>query len=875
MSKKCFNNFTKATGRTLDALEQEKLLDEVTEFRQEQSSVGQSPTDINPDGTTNIQKHVNQSFKNDTKIKTENVLGKLRQLDANARLSETIDTMEDTLRVHYKNLKTKITPTELRERAFIGTLLNTNDTVGSVPLDLMLRKESSNMFADFHNKVDDMLDEGDDIYKLLDDPDFKKAFWSEYYNITQDPTIVKNATGNKKAFNVAKLFFEESSLSAHTKLTLNGKTMRLKTTGVRVRFQSNLVKKMEAEDFANFLAERLSEKKHGTLGERKTLALKIHEQMVSGDGRSDWRVLGDKKLKDENNVNPFAENENAQLVYRDGDAFTEVNMKFSENAKSKQLVLQHIQELAREISLTRFLGPNHKQGLEALQKLLREGQGGRIGFGDKYGKGPLTGHRLRGVMSWLENQVNPAVHENSKWVTRLGGVRAFMAGSKLGSAVITAINDIPIFITAGKRYFGLDVSRSMGSFFDGTGDMRQARYILEMKESWLDSATERFSLIDGMNNMSKFEKGGSWFAEKIFKYSGLNWWTQTLQAKAAGLYSLNMGDLIKARKSWDGLSKPFKQNLEKFGLDKKDWATLIREAPLDESGRVDLFQIQEKQYEVTFGKRSLRDKLTAIMADAVDTMVMKPSQFDVLSTGLFNDPNLITGQTWKAMTQFKSHPISFYRKLIARSQKDVHQNTVATIAMIMATTTITSMGVLQLKQLIAGKQPYKWDDGEFIARAAVQAGALGIVSDLMLQSGGEELIEQLFTPDEKVRFPTTAEVIGSQLGPAFVDFMKLAGSGGLIIAGGIRQGVGAEDDWKTTKKGLHNFTKIALGTTGLQNLWFTKLLYRKWVSEHLHELFDPEGYRRRERRLRREARKKFYGGTYNNMIFDKVPNWGQ
>ena len=146
----------------------------------------------------------------------------------------------------------------------------------------------------------------------------------------------------------------------------------------------------------------------------------------------------------------------------------------------------------------------------------------------------------------------------------------------------------------------------------------------------------------------------------------------------------------------------------------------------------------------------------------------------------------------------------------------------------------------------------------------------------MLQSGGEELIEQLYTPDEKVRFPTTAEAVSSLLGPAFVDFMKLAGGAGTaFIVGPIRQGVGAEDDWKTMKKGLHNLTKLALGTTGLQNLWFTKLLYRKWVSEHLHELFDPEGYRRRERRLRREARKKFYGGTYNNMIFDKVPNWGQ
>jgi len=285
-----------------------------------------------------------------------------------------------------------------------------------------------------------------------------------------------------------------------------------------------------------------------------------------------------------------------------------------------------------------------------------------------------------------------------------------------------------------------------------------------------------------------------------------------------------------------------------------------------------LFQIQDRQHQVAFGKQSTRDKLIATMADAVDTMVMKPGQFDILTTKFFSD-NKIGQQVGSTITQFKSHPISFWRKIVARDWKSApKEEAIANLMMLAAMTTVSSAAVLQLKQVIAGKNPYRIDDGEFMTRALIQGGSFGIMSDIFFSNGGDQLIEQMFTPDSKVRRSTALEILGNQLGPTIIDAAKLLDAVFLQAGGGlVLQAQGQDRNYETTKKGLYKITRMAMGQSGLENLWITKLLVRKWLSEHLHEMIDPKGYRRREKRIRKEARKKRYGGSYNNLIFDKLP----
>ena len=66
------------------------------------------------------------------------------------------------------------------------------------------------------------------------------------------------------------------------------------------------------------------------------------------------------------------------------------------------------------------------------------------------------------------------------------------------------------------------------------------------------------------------------------------------------------------------------------------------------------------------------------------------------------------------------------------------KSTVSTAAALTATLTFMGGLVLQLKQYLAGKTPYK-NNNEFYVQAIQQGGGLGIVTDLFMLAGGQNI----------------------------------------------------------------------------------------------------------------------------------------
>jgi len=232
-------------------------------------------------------------------------------------------------------------------------------------------------------------------------------------------------------------------------------------------------------------------------------------------------------------------------------------------------------------------------------------------------------------------------------------------------------------------------------------------------------------------------------------------------------------------------------------------------------------------------------------------------------------------QIAKMLTQFKTHPITYYRKIIARRflkrkltddfafdqpNKQLVEN-VADIAVITGLMVTVGALVVQLKQAVAGKQGYKFDSPTLWARAATTSGAFGILSDMFLQLGGEDTIAQMISPNkEPIR--TTSQTLEQFLGPMIVDIGKLLDNFRKMGIGAIREGKGL-DDGELIAKGFSNITKFALDTAGFKNLVQTKALYRIFLTEYLTEFMDPDGYYRTQSRLDNEAFNERLGGKKN------------
>ena len=210
------------------------------------------------------------------------------------------------------------------------------------------------------------------------------------------------------------------------------------------------------------------------------------------------------------------------------------------------------------------------------------------------------------------------------------------------------------------------------------------------------------------------------------------------------------------------------------------------------------------------------------------------------------------------MTQFKTHPITYTRKVVNRQFNrqllqqagvDVnHLNYVADIAFITATMMSLGALVVQLKQTTQGKEMYKWNDEELWARTATTAGVWGLYSDFTMQIGGEDLIRGIGS-DRKEPMHTSKDFWENLIGPVVVDaYAALQNIVFDPLTGGARWAKGI-DNGEYLRRSLSKTTKMFGSATGLKNLWFSKMLYRKYFTEYLTELLDYRGYRAAERRI--------------------------
>ena len=803
------------------------------------------------------------------------------QLKTQSRLVDIEDVVNNTAeeikkRENIPGKKIKVSDADAQARALIATVLTTNDTTGHIPLDYLIRTETNNMFGDFDTLVRRAFpDEDFDYDAFIKNKNNKEEIITEIFEIekryAKEGAVSDNVisvTGNQTAFKIANAFFKATTHQGKRKLDAMGKMMRMNRFGIKVRFNLNKVKKMGESAFVENIAIRLDETVHGNIDARKRIASDLYTQLQEGN---DWRNAGVQVFDDANAFFRAGEKDRGLLVYKDGKSFSELTSMLSDDVSLKHLIASHITETGRVLGLTKFFGPSFDDALEQMRRIIEKTK-------NTTGTSAMKRQQLEATLGYLKSNVNPRIKEATGFAVTSSILRNIQAGAKLGSAVITAILDIPVFLVTGKRLFGLPMMDLLGQVFNiipfrGAPKAQRnfARYVLEMQESYLDDVRARFFAGDGVANSTKLQRGSSWFANKIFRLSGLNWWTRTLQASAAGVYTKHLGELVSSRTLWSQLGPDFRRNLDKFGLNEKDWNKLINagDSILDNRGRLDMYKLEELDLGIIETGASTRNKISAAVADAVDTMVMKPSEFDKLSSALFANPEDWHGSLFRVLTQFKAHPISYTRKTLWRSYKAKNTtDMIQDVAWLSGALVFTGAMVIQLKEFIAGRQGYNWDNPELWTRAGREGGPFGLISDMFMQSGGQELLLQQMV-DEKIRFPTAGQLATNHLGPLLNDALNLMASGAGLVRGTQLKYKDLDDGQYLDKK-IGDITKMIAGYSGLQRLWWTKMIYRKYLTETLTEFMDPAGYRRRQRKARNDAINARFGNKANNVLFDKL-----
>jgi hypothetical protein len=735
----------------------------------------------------------------------------------------------------------------------------------------------------------------------------------EYSNFELNKGLnVTQKTKNTGAYLIAEALWTEVTLKAQSSFSKVARLMPYNRLGIKVRWNKHLTKRVKIdkdiqerfknesketqtrEQFIKDVSEGLDLEFHGRkrksifgkgevegIDGMRSLAAQMYDNLMSGiEGKTDWRNIGDYdpkiigKIAEWHGRKPRIGEEEVtgrvgMLKWKDGKSFAKITKKYGDEATLHQQITAHIQELSRDISVSQFLGGNHTVGLEKFMKIIDQ-------TNLRNDIGVAQTRELDASLHYLKELVRPTIAEQAHGTTAFNVLRNLQAGAKLGSAVVTAILDIPVFITTGQRIFNLPLFGRDGllaTVFPGSGmvsggkaaRIKYARYFVEMTESWQNAAGARFILNDGMNNDTSWVRGSAAFAHMVFRGSGLNWWTKSLQSSAAGVYGRHLGELIQTKKTWNTLGEKFQNNLQKYGINETTWDNLVKNQHLfkdglfDANGRLDMYKLGEGDIVVKNkvaklvlgndkGVSSTRSKFIAAVADAVDTMVMKPSQFDRMAGAFFIPEYQGTGaQIVRSMTQFKAHPISFFRKTVARnwqhqSSTDMLMSTAVIAASLIATSAVT----IQLKEFIKGRPTYDASKMEFWQRVATESGTLGIVSDLMFSMfGGDKMIAG-FQKDNNVRAMTKMDIINNVIGPLAADVLEVMDSGiNLALA----------KDKKARAREFEDLAILATNQVPFKSIWWSKMLWRKYVTEYFSEMINPKGYRRAQKRIQKRLRK--------------------
>ncbi len=501
------------------------------------------------------------------------------------------------------------------------------------------------------------------------------------------------------------------------------------------------------------------------------------------------------------------------------------------------IVIGHIDGMARDIAMMNVLGPNPSSTLRFMQALIdaETGEAAIRGVGKKAARAALkigakdtalvdTFNYISGA---LEHSPNPGVADF------LQGTRNILSASMLGGAFLLSIADIG-FSQITSRMTGLPYMRVLKNqlrmMAPTRGTLETQRQAVRLgfgAQGWSDRAL-------GAQRYIGEVIGPEWtgrIADTMMRLSLLTPWTQ------AGRW-VNMTEMAgflteMSVHSFDELPDVVRQGFGRHGVTASHW---------------ELFRKTEKWIDPETGADFIRpmDMITRLeestadtplfnqvreAADKFQTMIMDESEFAIPSitdrVSAFRTggapPGTFRGELFRNALLFKSFPMTIMQThMIRGATLNGGINKAKYFVHLFLATAAMGTFAAQMKQIVAGKDPASMDpttvEGrKFLLKGIMSGGGLGLYGDFLfgeMDRHGQGLLGSLAGP-----------VFGSVLPK--LSALTVGAVGALTIKGEARH----------LGRKLSRF--VELMTPG-RSLWYTRLATDRLIFDELDKLLDPE-----------------------------------
>ncbi len=487
----------------------------------------------------------------------------------------------------------------------------------------------------------------------------------------------------------------------------------------------------------------------------------------------------------------------------------------------------HINQHAKNIGMMEAFGANPTATYRLLKDQALAADAGAAG---KSVRG-ATKFLATPDMVWETINGDTATPVNPRGAAVGRAIRNYISAVRLGGIMLSSINDAPMWLATAK-YNGVPLGSALRQFF---GSLKS--------NSIVDDAARLGLAVDSIAGEMQTWHGGNmrqdWtgkLANTTMKLQLVESWTHRLRA---GL-GLMLQDRLATLKNtnWGELSSFDRDRMKAAGVTEKDWQIWQAAKPEQIRGR-DLLTTSSIRDVEGFTDAEV-NHATAAMLGFIDneakTAVLAP---DVVTRAAITQgakAGTFGGELGRMVMLFKSFPLAMALRNIERLKSiPTAQGKIAYSMALLTSLTLFGALSIELKDLVAGKNPRDATTGKFWGAAAAQGGGLGIFGDMLYTGLGG---------NSRAGTPNWTSLGGPVLSTA-ADL-------GNVTLGNIGQALQGKDT-----KAAAEMIRFVRSNLPFLNLWYTKVMIDHMGLNDLQENASP-GYIARQR----AAARRDWGTTY-------------
>lgn len=503
------------------------------------------------------------------------------------------------------------------------------------------------------------------------------------------------------------------------------------------------------------------------------------------------------------------------LVFKNADDWMKYQERFG-NPNAFDVMIGHIDVMARDIALMERLGPNPSATINFIQQTLKKEASG--GSKRKINRANTKAERLAVLYDGVTGRDNAPI--DGFVATVLAGTRQELQAAQLGGAALVAVTDMN-FNRITRAFNGLPQANTLNGYLkymNPLGLEEKGRIAVRMglvAEGWTTLASAQMRFVGDLSGPEITRR----MSDFVMRASLLSPWTQ------AGRWAFGMeflGTLAdNVGKEFMELNPALRGAMERYNIGADRW-DIIRSSPLYEDRGATFVRANNIAERLDIDPRLADDVATKLLI-----MIDTETNFAVPSTSLRGRtalkgntrPGSVPGELLRSFAMYKGFGVTLVNTHIMRG---LNMPTAAGKGKYMAgfiiSTTLMGALAIQMKEMSKGRDPapmFGDDAAKFWGGALLQGGGLGIFGDF------------LFNDVNRFGGGIAETVAGPVIG-LLNDTRKLT-------IGNAAQMITGQDSNMATE--MVGFTQRYLPGS---SMWYTRLALERSIWDQLKIMTDPK-----------------------------------